>query len=370
MTLRRDGVATTAAILTATLSWMGCGGGAAHSATPSPAPDVQLRLREDALARAQVWAPPVTPIGEADLRSPPPPPFRTSGVLDCRYQLKLTSGVTPKFHCVLPDGRVLKVKYGRFNAEPRTERAATRLLSVLGFGADRMYKVERVRCRGCPAYPHPRWGILNTLFAPHRGQKDFQDVAVEDPFPGRSIEAGDKQGWAWYEMGKVDPARGGATREELDALRLMAVLLADWDNKAENQRLVCLPGGDRPDGGCATPFAYIQDLGATFGPKSLDLEVWRATPIWADAAACRVSMSGMPFGGATFRDAVISEGGRRFLAEKLRQLRPQQVSDLFLAAGFTDYVLSSEAGRDLGNWVAAFDEKVRQIADRPPCPEP
>jgi hypothetical protein len=193
---------------------------------------------------------------------------------------------------------------------------------------------------------------------------------VEDAMPGRSIQAGEKDGWTWYEMDKVDPSRGGASRAELDALRLMAVLLADWDNKASNQRLVCLPGGDLPDGGCRAPFAYLQDVGATFGPKGVDLEAWRSTPIWADPAACRVSMKSLPFQGATFRDTTIGEGGRRFLADELKQLRPEQVRDLFTAAGFPEYVKSSPAGRDVNNWVAAFEDKVRQIADRPPCPEP
>jgi len=31
---------------------------------------------------------------------------------------------------------------------------------------------------------------------------------------------------------------------------------------------------------------------------------------------------------------------------------------------------SSKAGRNVDNWVSAFEDKVRQIADRPPCPEP
>ena len=38
----------------------------------------------------------------------------------------------------------------------------------------------------------------------------------------------------------VDPSKGGAPRAHVDALRLLAVFLAHWDNKAENQRLVCL----------------------------------------------------------------------------------------------------------------------------------
>jgi hypothetical protein len=211
---------------------------------------------------------------------------------------------------------------------------------------------------------------LNSLFARKGATTDFQDVAVEEPMPGRSIEAGDSQGWTWHELEKVDPARGGATRAELDAFRLMAVFLADWDNKDANQALICLPGGDRPDGGCDAPFAYLQDVGATFGPKGLNLEAWRATPIWADPSTCLVSMKALPYQGATFPDTVISDAGRRFLAAALKQLRRQQLRDLFVASDFTEYARSSDAGRDVENWVAAFEDKVRQIADRPACPEP
>ena len=35
-------------------------------------------------------------------------------------------------------------------------------------------------------------------------------------------------------------------RADLDALRLLARVLAHWDNKSENQRLVCLDGPPRP----------------------------------------------------------------------------------------------------------------------------
>ena len=359
-----------AMIVTAVLPWLSCGPAGAGRVAPVTDPATLLRIRADALTRVRVWQEPATPIAEADLRSRETGTLKFADRIDCRYQLKLTTGITPKFHCVLADGRLIKVKYGRINAEPRAERAATRLLSTLGFGADRMHFVKRVRCRGCPVYPHPRWGPLNSLFARKGETTDFQDVAVEEPMPGRSIEAGDTPGWAWYDLDKVDPARGGASRAELDALRLMAVFLADWDNKAANQALICLPGGDRPDGSCDAPFAYLQDVGATFGPKGLNLEAWRATPIWADPSTCLVSMKALPYQGATFRDTVISEGGRRFLADELKQLRRQQLRDLFVASDFTDFARSSEAGRDVENWVAAFEDKVRQIADRPPCPEP
>ena len=55
-----------------------------------------------------------------------------------------------------------------------------------------------------------------------------------------------------------------------------------------------------------------QDLGATFGPLKLDLSGLSRTKIWADAASCKVSMHGMPYGGSTFPDVFIPEEGRRF----------------------------------------------------------
>jgi hypothetical protein len=371
MGLRGGRAGTKVAILAAALWWPSCGD-AGNPAPASPAPDVAalIRHREDALARAKVWQEPSAPIAQADLRSDPPGRFQASDEVVCRYQPRFTPGQTPKVYCAVPDGHVIKVKYGKLNAEPRTEPAASRLLAALGFGADRMFVVKSLRCLGCPAYPHPKWGPLNLLFARAGGSVRFADVSIEDPLPGRSIEAGETEGWAWHELEKIDPARGGASRAERDALSLMAVFLAHWDNKARNQRLVCLPGGDTANGGCSRPFAYIQDVGATFGPKGLNLEAWRATPVWSDEAACRVSMKLLPYQGATFPDTVISEAGRRFLADLLKQLRPQQVRDLFTASGFTEFARSSAAGRDVGNWVAAFEDKVRQIADRPACPEP
>ena len=61
--------------------------------------------------------------------------------------------MTPKFHCEMPDGQVLKVKYGASNGELPAEVAGTRLLAALGFGADAMYVVGKVRCTGCPRSP-------------------------------------------------------------------------------------------------------------------------------------------------------------------------------------------------------------------------
>jgi len=335
-------------------------------------PERAVELRNDAFARARVWQEPAAPVGEADFRRNPPgeDSFPPDAELVCRFVIKYASGRTAKFHCVLPGGELIKVKYGRRNPEPLAEVAATRLLAALGFGADRMYRVARVRCYGCPPYPQPRFPWLEAFFSRADKYVDMAPASVERPFPGKKIASPGADGWAWHELDHVDPGRGGGSRAEKDALRLIAVFLADWDNKASNQRLVCLPGGEDKDVGCRKPFAYLQDLGATFGPLAVNLEAWRKVPVWADPAACRVSMKALPYQGATFGDADISEGGRKLLASEMTQLREPQLHDLFDAAGFAQYRRGPDSNRDLEGWVAAFKAKVAEIADRPSCPVP
>ena len=246
-------------------------------------------MRDLALKKAKVWEP--TDVASFDFSSNPPDP---SGALSeplvrCRYLPEAAEGTAPKFDCVLRNGEVVKVKYGP-SGERFAEIAASRLLTALGFGADRMYWVPHLRCDGCPPFPfHTVW-LLDRLHVREAiGPRlvsdkaaDFEWVAIERKHEGETIKSEENKGWAWYELDQIEPGRG-ARRAEVDALRLAAILLAHWDNKSSNQRLVCLDpqplSTTRP---CSRPLAMIQDLGATFGPKRIDLETWTATPIWKD----------------------------------------------------------------------------------------
>lgn len=254
--------------------------------------------------------------------------------------------------------------------------AASRLLAALGFGADRMYLVKTVRCAGCPPFPFPalkclsETGLRTPCFAGGLDYSRHLDVApgvIERRFTGDKIEAAKDQGWAWYELNQIDPPSGGSAPAEVDAFRLLAVFLAHRDNKAENQRLVCTSNGRRADGSCAAPFALIQDLGGTFGPYKVDLWNWRETPVWADRAACTVSMKKLPFAGATFSDHRVSEGGRLHLLGLLEQLSERQLVDLFTGSGITGYNHVNAAGRDARAWTEVFLDKVRQIREGGPC---
>jgi hypothetical protein len=284
--------------------------------------------------------------------------------LKCRFVPTDATGTTPKFDCELSTGVRIKIKYGETPEIP-AEIAANRLLTALGFGADRVVLARRVRCVGCPASPFylrriAGWTRLDGLLRHTRDDdtyRDFEWVAVEYNLEADVLEGGGREGWSFFELDEIDAGRGGATRAEVDALRLMAVFLAHWDNKESNQRLACLP--DERPGTCRRPLVMLQDVGATFGPRKVNLEAWRDTPIWADADRCRVSMKHLPHAGGTFVDVEITDGGRRLLADRLTRLSTSQIETLFSEARFPG---------DPGEWVSAFQQKVRGIAERPTCP--
>jgi hypothetical protein len=337
----------------------------------APATD---QARSLAIRQARVWMP--ADVSAADFNANPADPsgHLSEPIVRCRYLDQAAHGTTPKFDCVLPDGEVVKVKYGH-TGEIHAEIAATRLLAALGFGADRMYLVPRVRCYGCMRTPfytvwaldyvHARDAVTRSV--PEDSYTDFEWPAVERRFDAVEIDGGPEGGWAWHELVALDPSKGASVAER-DALRLLAMLLAHWDNKAPNQRLVCLASPALTPQPCPRPFAMIQDLGATFGPNKIDLDGWKAAPIWSDAARCTVSMRQFPYSGGTFPDTAISEAGRRLIVRQLSALSDAQVVALFTAARFREFHRGRGPQADPHAWAKAFLDKVHQIAAAGPCP--
>jgi hypothetical protein len=328
----------------------------------------EWKNRMDALARARVFLPQAEAASAA----------ADSGDLECRYDPERTSGTTPKFDCVLPDGEVVKVKYG-VNPEIPGEVGATLLLKAAGFAADDMRIVSRVRCYGCPRSPYRSRQVAQWFFVAdildglldYTSYADFTNVAVERKFAARAVEVGEHEGFGFYELGEVDAARGGASRADVDAFRLMAVLLAHWDNKASNQRLVCL--GDTSDDSaepCAQPLIMMQDLGATFGPKKVTLSGWKQSPIWRDAEGCAVTMQHLPYNGATFADVEISEEGRALLASKLSRLSREDLTRLLRTAHFPDAASGRPGAEDVTPWVDVLQAKIADITNRSCAPSP
>lgn len=331
----------------------------------------QWKARSELIRRARVFVKSPPDIRTLDLSKTPrdPDPIKpspTSGIVECRYIPKPTKATTAKFYCQLPDGDEIKVKYG-WTPERSGETAATRLLAALGFGADHVTMLPRLRCYGCPLYPFEMLKMAEAFYASwllHRlvpKYRDFTWVAAERKMAGRAIEVDPHEGWDWRELPTVTPAKGGASRGELDALRLIAIFMSHWDNKATNNRLVCEERSDNDDplAPCTRPLLMLQDVGATFGPGKVKHEQWTKTPIWEDPARCVVSLESMPYKGGNFTPIQISEEGRRLLADKLTQLSEAQIHALFKGARFPSVGGDNEG--DVTSWVTTFQDKVRQI---------
>jgi hypothetical protein len=325
--------------------------------------------RAEVLARSKVFIDTGADAGSLDLTKSPrdPRPFDPETPVRCRYVPKATTGTTTKFDCELDDGSVIKVKYGGL-PEPKTEVAATRLLAALGFAADHVSFVHHLTCDGCNVSPYRVRRLAEFYYAgpltdmiSRPMSTNFEWVSVERKFEAPAIDFVHIDGWGFTDLATVDAAKGGATRAEVDALRLISVFLAHWDNKPPNQRLVCMGASDGvvEDGRCHFPLLMLQDVGATFGPTKMKLDHWREARIWKDGATCRIDFSSMPYHGAGFPALEITEGGRALLATRLRLLSDQQIEDLFTGARFPEPA----------EWATVFRDKVAQIADRPPCPQ-
>ena len=199
---------------------------------------------------------------------------------------------------------------------------------------------------------------------------EFEWVALERKFGARPIQADRLEGWSMFELDTIDERRGGAPRAHVDAVRLMAILLSHWDNKSENQRLVCLdkewPEDD--DAPCKRPFLLLQDVGATFGPVKMDLEAWKKVSMWDDRSRCTVTMRELPFDGATFGNATITERGRRFFAERLSALSEKQLGELFEHARFGHKRGLFNPTSPVEDWVRVFRAKVAEVSEGPQCP--
>ncbi len=329
--------------------------------------------RNELLSRGHVWRQPRTPIEQVNFAADP----HQAKAMACRFRVTELGGTAPKFDCNLESGELIRVKYGKTGEVP-AEVASTRLLRALGFGADYVQFVEQLKCYGCPEEPFSVMKaveitraerLYESLMLSYDDYEQFDWPAIEQRFEGLPVETEQMSGWAMFELDKIDPRKGGAPRTHIDALRLLSVFLAHWDNKAENQRLVCLSEVD-PDHAerCERPFLLVQDVGSTFGPSKVDLDAWKKAPIWEDRSTCLTSMRELPFNGATFGQARISEAGRRFLADMLTRLSDRQLVELFTTSRFDDEVGLMRRSSPIADWVSVFKARVRLIAEGPPCP--
>src|SRR5688572_14376475 len=151
-------------------------------AKPQKSKKVSNEERLDHLSRAAVWRAPAAPISSARLSADP----KTPKSLECTFEITELGGTAPKFDCKLENGDRIRVKYSRTPEIP-SEVAAARLMHALGFGADNVMLVEKLRCYGCPAEPFITMRTLGFAGAHELygkvmnkdSYKDFEWVAVE-----------------------------------------------------------------------------------------------------------------------------------------------------------------------------------------------
>jgi hypothetical protein len=290
--------------------------------------------------------------------------------------------MTRKFQCDLGQGHaagsrgsdVVKVKYGEKNGEVYAEVAASRLLWALGFQADVMYPTK-VTCRNCPDDPFKASGDNWRHGNPGDTDTEVFDPAVIERESGSAVEVPGYEGWAFPELDTIGTRPGGATRAQLDALKLLAVFIQHSDSKPGQQEIVCVDGGRRKDAKgnetCTEAWLVIKDLGGSFGKATrlnsskMNLADWDSTVIWKDAKKCVAEMP-RSFTGS-LEDPLISEAGRRFLATQLAKLSDRQIRDLFSVSNVVKRGEEIDAGGKkrkvtVNDWVRVFKRKRAEVA--------
>lgn len=316
------------------------------------------------------------------------------------------SGDSPKFECRTADRQLRRVKYwdaatATGNREVFATVAATRLMWALGFDAVPSFAIS-VICQGCPANPMTGDGPVSTR----------RYAAVLQPWLERTAIVSSRnpdQGWSWRELDEAIgslPPGDERTRQRtyFDALTLLGVLMQHGDRKAGQQSLYCDSivdvtlgtitldtGGtrwmvERPGASaCEQAAVVVFDVGATFGggghwskesTAKMNLDQWRRKSVFLHTGddTCRGRLTDSVTAGADGEpDPVITEEGRRFLAERLHVLTHEHVRALFEAAHVDQlaerkhntHVLSSDV---VEAWAGAFEEKVREIDARTCAP--
>jgi hypothetical protein len=374
--------------------------GAADVKLPTPTAEE----RNESIRHARVWEP--TDVAAKDLYNGPKGElsFAVDEEVTCDFVPKLMSGLTEKFLCKLEDGRIFKVKYNdgsRFK-EAIGEVLGTRMFWALGFYADTMRAV-RVTCRNCQRHP---WTYVREKKNKQRldengelgplppeaevGTYTIDPAAIEEKLDADAIEREKDQGWWWSSLDDVDESAGGASRAQLDALKLLMAFVQNSDNKSRQNTLACLRDDIVEDETgrvtCRRPIMYVDDIGSVFGEGGfitgyegrVDYEGWKKRRVWRNSKTCRARLVGIGgiFRPSNLRNPKIGEGGRALLAGELEQLSDAQIADLFRASridSLHETMRDDHGGRrevTIDDWVQLFKKKREEITSHPACEEP
>jgi hypothetical protein len=351
-------VAVGAGIFTAGASWI-----AATGPTPS-AIRTSAQSRVAYLAHALIWRDSGA-LSPRDLLEGPagafPYTFERATVdegIACTFAQagKNLGGHTRKFLCRTAEGQNLRLKY--WDPESRTGNrevfatvAASRLMWALGFQAVPALPLN-ARCDRCPEDPMTGVGSPGT-------RRYFAMWQAPWPTPVIISHENIDEGWSWLDLDSAIrslPAGPERARQRayFDALALFGVFIQHGDRKSEQQRLYCAvpadttPGTLEPDN-APKPLIFFERAGGS---------------------ACRGELTiSLRAGHDGEGNPIISEEGRLFLLEQLHRLTPDHVRAIFTAARVDQ--LNPRSGHKsaggagvIDEWVAAFQDKVRQIEVR------
>jgi len=244
-----------------------------------------------------------------------------------------TKGTQKKIYAKDDKDREWTVKFG---PEARPETVATRFVWAMGYHTDEDYFVEKVHIDGMPG-----GDATNVRFK--RRHSGFKEVGL----------------WTW----ENNPFVG--TRE-LDGLKVLMVVLNNWDLKVDNNKVIrpSKKSGEDTD----ERIYYVGDLGATFGKTGslahglhLPGDPPAGTKGKPDQYAHQAFIDGVRDGTVRFhykgKDPSTLKGIRvenaRWMGDMLARLSEKQLTDAFRAGGYN--------ASEISTLVRATQERIREL---------
>ena len=201
--------------------------------------------------------------------------------------------------------------------------------------------------------------------------EEFEWVAMERRFPARRNREPTGEGLGVLRARRSTPSKGGAPRAHVDALRLMAVFLAHWDNKAENQRLVCLSREWRRRH--AVPGAVPAAAGRRRDVRSAESRSRRRgkrAAVWEDRRRARSRWTSCRTAAARSARRACPRRGAGFWRTCSSSSTDAQLAELFTGAQLRQTSRPVQRGRTrCRNGSACSRQRVQAISEGPACPE-
>lgn len=246
-----------------------------------------------------------------------------------------TNGTQKKIYVIDDKGREWTVKFGE---EARPETTATRIVWAAGYHTDEDYFVDRVHIDGMPG-----GDATNVRFK--RRHNGLKEVGL----------------WTW----ENNPFVG--TRE-LDGLKVLMVVMNNWDLKVVNNKVVrpTKKSGEDTD----ERIYYVGDLGATFGKTGSlihDLHLPGDPPAGTKDKpgqyAHQAFIDGVRDGAVRFhykgKDPSALKGIRvenaKWMGDILARLSDKQLRDAFRAGGYN--------GSEASMLVRALQDRIKELQD-------